>query len=74
MELTLSKAPEGKFKVKKINGGNNLTRKLSSLGIYEGREIEKVISYHHGPVVIKVLNSQVAIGRGMAEKIIVQKL
>lgn len=74
MEINLSKATEGKFKVSKINGGENLLKKLSSLGIYEGTEIEKILNYHHGPVVVKVLNSQVAIGRGMAEKIMVQKI
>ncbi len=74
MELTLSKAPEGRFKVIKINGGTNLIKKLASLGIYEGSEIEKILSYHRGPVIVKVLNSQIAVGRGMAEKIILKEV
>ncbi|MEF3280610.1 MAG: ferrous iron transport protein A [Elusimicrobiota bacterium] len=74
MEITLSNAKKGRFKVIKINGGLNLSKKMASLGIYEGTEIEKILSYNHGPVIVKVLNSQVAIGRGMAEKILLKEI
>lgn len=74
MEVKLSQAKDTKLFVVKINGGNNLLKKLGSMGIYEGVNIEKLTSYNKGPVIIKVLNSHIAIGRGMAEKIIVKEL
>lgn len=74
MEMSLSKAPFKKLKVLKINGGNNLLKKLNSMGIFEGSLIEKVVSYNHGPVIVKVMNSRLAIGRGMAEKIMVEEI
>ncbi|MBP7796332.1 MAG: FeoA domain-containing protein [Elusimicrobiales bacterium] len=74
MEITLSKAKNAKLKVIKINGGRNMIAKLYSMGIYEGVDIEKLVSYSKGPVVIKVLNSQIAIGHNMAEKIVVKEM
>ncbi len=74
METTLLKTPNGRFRVVKINGGENLVKRLNYMGIYEGGIIEKVLSYSKGPVIVKILNSQIAIGRGMAEKIIVERV
>ncbi len=74
MQTTLSKASNGRFRVIKINGCENLIKKFHYMGIYEGGIIEKVLSYSKGPVIVKILNSQVAIGRGMAEKLIVEKV
>lgn len=74
MVLSLADAGNKKLKVIKINGGCNVKNKLYHLGIYEGVEVEKKISYKKGPVIVKVLNSEVAIGRGMAEKIVVEEV
>jgi len=73
VEINLAKAPNTKLKVLKINGGENLLKKLSIMGIYEGVIIEKKLSYNNGPILIKVANSEVAIGRGMSNKIIVKE-
>lgn len=72
-ETTLSKAPMKKLKVVGISGGLNLRRRLEFMGINIGSVIEKQFSYGNGPVVVKVMNSTLAIGRGMAEKIIVEE-
>lgn len=73
-QTNLAKAESKKLKVLSIKGGHMLLKKLRSMGIYEGSVIEKVISYNKGPVIIKIMNSQVAIGRGMAEKIMVEEI
>lgn len=74
-EITLSKLQTGKKAiVSKINGGHQLLKKLNSLGIYEGVEIKKITSYFHGPVIVEVMSSKVAIGRGMSEKILVKEI
>jgi len=72
IDLTLLKEGE-KGKVIDIQGGWGLQRKLEALGIRPGVEIVKVSSQlMHGPIIIKIGNSQVAIGFGMARKIIVE--
>jgi ferrous iron transport protein A len=56
-----------------IYGGYGLMRRLGSLGIRPGQQITKVSSMlMRGPVTIRVGNSQVAIGFGMANKILVE--
>ena len=57
-----------------IQGGYGLIRRLETLGIRPGVIITKVSSqFMRGPITIQVGNSQVALGFGMARKIIVEK-
>ncbi len=59
-------------KVVSIQGGRGLITRLNNLGIRKGAFIQKVTGYSKGwPVVIRVNNTQLALGRGMASKIIV---
>jgi len=64
---------EGKAsKVIEIIGGRGIHQKLDAFGIRVGVQVKKVSSLMlRGPVVITVGNTQIAIGRGMAQKIIV---
>lgn len=56
-----------------IQGGHGLINRLSALGIRPGQRITKVGStFMRGPVTIRVGNAQVALGFGMANKIIVE--
>ncbi|MCX7905557.1 MAG: FeoA domain-containing protein [Elusimicrobiales bacterium] len=73
MAVKLIDSNFGKLRIIKIIGNKSLVKKLFSLGIYEGGEIEKKFSYKKGPVIVKVLNSTVALGKNMAEKIIVEE-
>lgn len=65
--------PNHKSKVSEILGGTGLQNRLMSMGVYIGKEITK-LSYMglRGPVVIKVGRSVLALGHGMAAKIIVE--
>lgn len=59
--------------VVKIGGGQRMQKKTETLGIRIGCEIEKVSGHaFRGPVVVKVGATRVAIGHGMAHKIIVE--
>ena len=59
--------------VANIEGGHGLVNRLNALGIRPGKRITKFSSMlMRGPVTIQVGNSQVAIGFGMANKIIVK--
>ncbi|MEO0130525.1 MAG: FeoA family protein [candidate division WOR-3 bacterium] len=60
--------------VVKILGGWKIHSRLEGLGIYEGVKIRKISkSLLRGPVIIEVKNCKVAIGYGMAKKILVKK-
>jgi len=61
--------------VKNITGGHGIHQKLDAMGIKSGSQIVKVNQQLlKGPIVINVYNSQVAIGHGMAAKIIVEQI
>jgi ferrous iron transport protein A len=56
-----------------IHGGYGLLHRLESLGIRVGKQVTKVSSQlMRGPVTVRIDNSQVAIGFGMARKIMVE--
>jgi len=56
-----------------IQGGRGLTNRLNALGIRAGKRITKLSSMiMRGPVTIQVDGAQVAIGFGMARRIIVE--
>jgi ferrous iron transport protein A len=58
--------------VTQIQGGYGLVNRLSALGIMPGKRITKISSIlMRGPVTIQIDRVQVAIGFGMANKIIV---
>ncbi|MBA7684261.1 hypothetical protein ES703_92652 [subsurface metagenome] len=59
--------------VVQIQGGHGLVNRLNSLGIRLGKRITKTSSmFMRGPVTIQVDRAQVAIGFGMARRIIVE--
>jgi len=56
-----------------IQGGAGLTRRLENMGVRAGKKISKTSAqFWRGPQIVKVGNLQVAIGFGMAMKIIVE--
>ena len=59
--------------VAQIQGGHDLINRLSALGIRPGKRITKVGSmFMRGPVTVQLGSTQVAIGFGMANKVIVK--
>jgi ferrous iron transport protein A len=57
-----------------VQGGHGLIHRLESLGIRVGKKVTKVSSQlMRGPVTVRMDNSEVAIGFGMARKILVEK-
>ena len=73
--LDLTQLDEGESGVVvDIQGGYGLTRRLESVGIRVGKKVTKVSSqFMRGPVTIRIDNFQVAIGFGMARKVLVEK-
>jgi len=73
-QVTLAQMQAGQSGiVVQILGGRGLISRLDALGIRPGRRITKVSSmFMRGPVTIEVDRAQVAIGFGMANRIIVE--
>ncbi|MGB5925080.1 MAG: FeoA family protein [Dehalococcoidia bacterium] len=73
-QLTLAEMRTGQTgTVVGILGGHGLIRRLDALGIRPGKKVTKVSStLFRGPVMLRVNSSQVAVGFGMARKIIVE--
>jgi len=56
-----------------IDGGQGMVNRLWVMGIFPGRKVTKLSSLPaQGPVVIKVGNQELALGRGMAQKVMVE--
>jgi len=73
-ELTLAEMRTGQTgTVVGVMGGHGLIRRLDALGIRPGRKVTKLSStLFRGPIILRVDNTQVAVGFGMARKIIVE--
>jgi ferrous iron transport protein A len=54
-----------------VEGGRGLRQKLFLRGLIEGKVVRVISNY--GPVTVEVDRNVVAIGRGMAQKIMVTK-
>jgi len=74
--MTLIDAPKGKtLKIVNIDGGDDVRRKLMALGFHKDDLIElNSQAILRGPVIVRNLTSdaRVALGRGVAQKILVQ--
>jgi len=56
-----------------VDGGSQVTRRLEALGVRTGKRITKAGSHFwRGPVTVKVDNSVIAIGFGMAAKVLIE--
>jgi ferrous iron transport protein A len=73
-QLTLAQMRNGQTgTVVGILGGRGLIQRLDALGIRLGRKVTKLSStLFRGPVILRVDNTRVAVGFGMARKIIVE--
>jgi len=73
-QLTLAEMKTGQTGiVVGVLGGHGLIQRLDALGIRPGKKVTKLSStLFRGPVMFRVNNTQVAVGFGMAKKIIVE--
>ena len=73
-QLTLAEMKNGQTGiVVSVQGGHGLIGRLDALGIRPGRKVTKMSStLFRGPVMLRVNNTQVAVGFGMARRIIVE--
>jgi len=74
MIIDLTKMQHGESGVvTEIQGGHGLARKVQSMGLRPGKKITKVSSHFwRGPQTVEVDNIQIAVGFGMAKRIMVE--
>lgn len=71
--MPLSMAASGeRVKVDRLAGGCDIRHRLTAMGLSTGDEIE--IVNNCGPIIVNVKGSRLAIGRGLAQKIIVTQV
>jgi ferrous iron transport protein A len=76
MSTTLDQVNENKkATVIDIRGGQGIRQRLGQMGIHPGDTITMLrIGALRGPILIEVHSSQVALGRGIASKVIVEEM
>ncbi|NMB42059.1 MAG: hypothetical protein GX996_09000 [Firmicutes bacterium] len=67
--LTLIQGDTGKIKL--IDAGRYATRRLYEMGFTVGAPV-KIIKNDAGPVIVSLAGNKIALGRGLAEKIILE--
>ena len=65
--------PGERAEVVQIRGGRGLSARLASMGFYPGATLE-VISNRKGPLIVAREGMRVALGFGMAHKVMVRPL
>ncbi len=64
-----------KVRISKIGAGRNAMLNLMNMGLVVGNVVEiGKSSHYHGPVIVKYRETDIAIGYGLAEKIIVENI
>ncbi len=56
-------------KVQCVHGGEEMKSRLEAMGFLPGADVSIISAHHHGPFIVKVKDSQIALGRGMSHKI-----
>lgn len=72
--MTLLNAPQGQWlKVTTLNGGESLRARLTQYGVFEGDCLRILRAAPlRGPLLVEVNGREIALGRRVAEKIIVE--
>lgn len=64
--------PNEEARIKQIYGGRNVNKRLFELGLNRGAKF-KVVKNDIGPVILNLSGNKLALGRGLASKIFIQK-
>lgn len=73
--FTLANAlPNKKYRIISVEGGCRLNSKLCAMGLIPDEEFKVYLASRGGPACISIKGSRFAIGRGMAQKIIIEEI
>nr|WP_052833950.1 FeoA family protein [Staphylothermus marinus] len=75
MQTTLDTLPSGaKARIIGFAHGGGWLYRLYQMGFTPGAIIEVVANYGKGPLIVRIMGAEVAVGRGIARRILVQPL
>lgn len=66
-------AAQEKGYVRALAGGRNFVSRLAALGFTPGAPVTVVQNLGHGPLIVLVRDCRIALGRGEAAKVLVQR-
>lgn len=69
----LSDIPAGtRVRIQALRGGRPLLARLATFGVLQGAHLDVLQNYGHGPLLVQVRGTRLALGRGEAEHILVE--
>jgi ferrous iron transport protein A len=73
--MSLSAVRSGEsVQIRSMEGGHQFLSRLASLGFTPGAHLQVVQNYGRGPLIVSLRDTRVALGRGEAQKILVEQL
>jgi ferrous iron transport protein A len=73
--MSLSAVRSGEsVQIRSMEGGHQFLSRLASLGFTPGAHLPVVQNYGRGPLIVSLRDTRVALGRGEAQKILVEQL
>jgi len=60
--------------VRQVGGGKALAGRLAAMGLIVGSRLEVLQNLPHGPVLIRVRDTRIALGRGEAIKVLAEEV
>ena len=74
-DLCLSELRKGEVaQIERMQGGHQFLSRLASLGFTPGACLTVIQNFGHGPIIVRLRDTRVALGRGEANKIVVERL
>jgi ferrous iron transport protein A len=74
LEITLASLAGGASgRVRDLHGGQDFLARMAALGFTPGAEVTMVQNFGHGPVIVAVRDTRIALGRGEAGKVHIWK-
>lgn len=72
--VSLSALAPGEVRiVQNLAGGRGFVSRLAALGFTPGAEVTMVQNFGHGPIIVIVRGTRIALGRGEASKVLIRK-
>ena len=72
--ISLSAVHTGEsVQIRSVQGGRQVLSRLASLGFTPGARLRVIQNYGHGPIIVGLRDTRVALGRGEASKILVDE-
>ena len=66
--------PGGQGTVAKVTGGRGFVGRMAALGFTPGAVVTVNRNHGHGPIIVSILDTQIALGRGQAAKVQVKEV